>query len=77
MTPFGKGVKSCNNYDILQRTSRKMCLCTAMICDLKNAPPKKGATRPNIWKNFKQFLKQRKEKTIKILKSNKLIKAHE
>jgi len=32
---FWKGCKSCVNYDILQRTERKMCLCTAMLCELK------------------------------------------
>ncbi len=28
---FWKGCQSCVNYDILQRTKRKMCLCTAML----------------------------------------------
>lgn len=31
---FWKGCKSCVNYDILQRTERKMCLCTAMLCKM-------------------------------------------
>ena len=30
---FWKGCQSCKNYDILQRTSRKHCLCTAMLYD--------------------------------------------
>jgi hypothetical protein len=30
---FWKGCKSCKNYDILQRTERKHCLCTAMLFD--------------------------------------------
>lgn len=30
---FWKGCESCVNYDILQRTSRKMCLCTGMLFD--------------------------------------------
>ncbi len=30
---FWSGCQSCPNYDILQRTQRKMCLCTGMLCD--------------------------------------------
>jgi len=30
---FWQGCASCVNYDILQRTSHKMCLCTGMLCD--------------------------------------------
>lgn len=30
---FWKGCESCNNFDILQRTERKMCLCTGMLYD--------------------------------------------
>lgn len=30
---FWKGCESCVNYDILQRTNRKYCLCTAMLYD--------------------------------------------
>ncbi len=29
---FWAQCRSCPNYDILQRTGRKMCLCTAMLC---------------------------------------------
>jgi hypothetical protein len=32
---FWKGCQSCVNYDILQRTGRKMCLCTGMLFDPK------------------------------------------
>ena len=32
---FWEGCKGCINYDILKRTNKSMCLCTAMICDLK------------------------------------------
>lgn len=38
---FWDGCQSCKNYDILQRTERKMCLCTAMVCDLKKIRSKK------------------------------------
>jgi hypothetical protein len=30
---FWAGCKSCRNYDILQRTDKKYCLCTAMLYD--------------------------------------------
>ena len=30
---FWKGCQSCINYDILQRTNRKHCLCTGMLFD--------------------------------------------
>ncbi len=30
---FWKGCSSCPNYDILERTKRSMCLCTAMLYD--------------------------------------------
>lgn len=30
---FWKGCQSCPNYDILQRTEQKMCLCTGMLFD--------------------------------------------
>lgn len=35
---FWSGCQSCPNYDILQRTQRKMCLCTGMLCDPKDLP---------------------------------------
>lgn len=37
---FWKGCKTCVNYDILQRTDRKHCLCTGMLFDpqKKNHP---------------------------------------
>lgn len=33
---FWKGCSSCPNYDILERTKRTMCLCTAMLYDPDN-----------------------------------------
>ena len=30
---FWKGCQSCVNYDILQRTNKRMCLCTGMLFD--------------------------------------------
>jgi hypothetical protein len=32
---FWNGCKSCVNYDVLTRTNKAMCLCTAMVCDFK------------------------------------------
>lgn len=37
-TAFWKGCASCPNYDILQRTDQRMCLCTGMICDFSKLP---------------------------------------
>ena len=30
---FWNGCKTCKNYDVLQRTKQKMCLCTGMLYD--------------------------------------------
>jgi len=38
---FWKGCSSCVNYDILTRMNRKMCLCTGMVYDPKEAQQKK------------------------------------
>ena len=32
---FWKGCQTCKNYDVLQRTSETMCLCTGMLFDPK------------------------------------------
>lgn len=34
---FWNGCKGCVNYDILQRTEKKMCLCTGMIYEHNNS----------------------------------------
>jgi hypothetical protein len=44
---FWKGCSSCPNYDILQRTNRKHCLCTAMLYDPKIKSETK--TKQNNW----------------------------
>ena len=41
---FWQGCKGCVNYDILQRTNRRYCLCTGMLYD-PNASPKKAAKK--------------------------------
>ncbi len=53
---FWKGCESCSNFDILQRTQRKMCLCTGMVCDLSTHKNNKKTS----WESFSSFLKERK-----------------
>lgn len=36
---FWKGCQGCVNYDILQRTNQKMCLCTGMIYNSRSKKP--------------------------------------
>lgn len=38
---FWKGCQTCRNYDVLQRTEQKMCLCTGMLYDGKKEEKKK------------------------------------
>ncbi|WP_290568134.1 GNAT family N-acetyltransferase, partial [Leeuwenhoekiella sp. UBA6783] len=38
---FWKGCQTCRNYDILQRTEQKMCLCTGMLYDPEKEEKKK------------------------------------
>ncbi|WP_111682204.1 GNAT family N-acetyltransferase [Winogradskyella tangerina] len=66
---FWKGCQTCKNYDVLQRTEQKMCLCTGMLYD----PAKQNSEKPSkhnydkkVWtrlKNIKQsrFLKKDKK----------------
>ena len=37
---FWKGCQTCTNYDVLQRTDQKMCLCTGMLYDGKRSVKK-------------------------------------
>ncbi len=65
---FWKGCQTCKNYDVLQRTEQKMCLCTGMLHD----PNKKEEVKNHnydskTWKrlkNIKQslFLKNKSKK---------------
>lgn len=61
---FWKGCSSCVNYDILMRTNRKHCLCTAMLFDPeKDGAVKKAAnikvSRKDRWQKFKDQLKNK------------------
>lgn len=58
---FWKGCESCVNYDILQRNSRRMCLCTGMLYD-----PAKEEKKFNF--NEKQNVLQR---FIRLFTNNK------
>jgi GNAT superfamily N-acetyltransferase len=65
---FWSGCKTCKNYDVLQRTDKKMCLCTGMLYDpdhernIKQHPYNSKAL--NRLKKIKQtlFLKNKKNK---------------
>jgi len=47
---FWKGCQTCKNYDVLQRTEQKMCLCTGMLYD-----PKKKWDKPTKMKSFERL----------------------
>jgi N-acetylglutamate synthase-like GNAT family acetyltransferase len=66
---FWKGCQSCANYDILQRTNKKMCLCTGMIYDLKSVQKPQNLQNGNTWANFLRFMKLRKIKIHHLAKS--------
>jgi hypothetical protein len=60
---FWKGCQSCVNYDILQRTNRKHCLCTGMLYnpDWEIKKKEEEAKSPDMsvygrWLRFKQFV---------------------
>jgi len=66
---FWNGCKSCTNYDILQRTNKSMCLCTGMICDLKNVTNvAKTKEKKSSWENFIRFMSLRKVRLQRIAK---------
>ncbi len=50
---FWRGCQGCVNFDILQRTNRNYCICTAMLFD-----PKKQEDKPEI-KNLIEILKNK------------------
>lgn len=65
---FWKGCQTCKNFDILTRTERKMCLCTAMLYD-PVAQAKKKAHEPEIEKlNTKAFKRLKSIKETLFLK---------
>ncbi len=66
---FWKGCQTCKNYDVLQRTEQKMCLCTGMLFDpnqKEEAKIHKHNYDIKVWtrlKNIKQnmFFKKNKK----------------
>jgi len=54
---FWRGCQGCVNYDILTRTDRKYCICTAMLYD-----PKNHKDKPVIKDLVKKLKKEEKEK---------------
>lgn len=66
---FWEGCQTCKNYDILQRTERKMCLCTGMLYDPKAQQPKEKKTL-----NEKVFSRLKSIKQSLLLKKDKLKK---
>ncbi len=66
---FWKGCQTCKNYDVLNRTDHRMCLCTGMLYDptfeIKKTKEKKHPYNKSVLerlKNIKQslFLKNKK-----------------
>ena len=62
---FWKGCQTCRNYDVLQRTHQKMCLCTGMLYDNTKKEGKDHAYDSKTWSRLKRikqalFLKKKK-----------------
>ncbi|CAM1340866.1 GNAT family N-acetyltransferase [Tenacibaculum aestuarii] len=62
---FWNGCQTCKNYDVLQRTQQKMCLCTGMLYD-----PNKKTQNIKVKEKVFQRLKRIKE-TIFLKKDKK------
>lgn len=67
---FWKGCQTCTNYDVLQRTNQKMCLCTGMLYDGKKNVDKKHPYDSKILSRLKRikqnlFLKKPVQKNKK------------
>ena len=64
---FWKGCQTCKNYDVLQRTSQSMCLCTGMLFDPNSKETKKSKQiKAKVFKRLKRikqtlFLKKDKK----------------
>lgn len=65
---FWNGCQTCKNYDVLQRTNQKMCLCTGMLYDPKAKKEKDKPVKEKVFKRLKrikQNLFLKKDKNIK------------
>ena len=64
---FWDGCQTCQNYDVLTRTNRKMCLCTGMLYDAKAKQiEEKTKVKEKVFKRLKHiketmFLKKDKK----------------
>jgi hypothetical protein len=64
---FWNGCQTCKNYDVLQRTEQKMCLCTGMLYDpnkIEKSKTHKHDYDKKVWtrlKNIKQSMFLKKE----------------
>jgi N-acetylglutamate synthase-like GNAT family acetyltransferase len=64
---FWNGCQTCKNFDVLQRTKQKMCLCTGMLYDPKSSELKqKVKVKEKVFKRLKSikhtlFLKKEKK----------------
>lgn len=67
---FWQGCQTCKNYDILQRTERKMCLCTGMLYDPED---QKTTTKKTL--NEKVFSRLKRIKQSLFLKKESLKKS--
>ncbi len=70
---FWKGCRSCSNYDILERTGRTMCLCTAMVCDMKSVSHQKEKQNTS-WDSFMRLVKLQKIRIRR--KTNQFLNLH-
>ncbi len=69
---FWKGCQTCRNYDILQRTEQKMCLCTGMLYDPAKEEKKTGEIgEPHKTVNNKTFNRLKSIKETLFLKKEK------
>lgn len=53
---FWDGCQTCKNYDVLQRTEQKMCLCTGMLYDpSKKLTKEKKEIKAKVFKRLKHI----------------------
>lgn len=52
---FWKGCQTCVNYDVLQRTQQKMCLCTGMLYDPNTSNSKKVKVKEKVFQRLKKI----------------------
>lgn len=56
---FWKGCQTCKNYDVLQRTSQTMCLCTGMLYDPKTEESiSHKKIKPKVFQRLKAIKQQ-------------------